>query len=127
MSPIRASMIALTLLACPSEPGRAAPLASDPAPLFARCTGRLMAEVEHAWLLSADPTRTEAALQDMRDLLAALPEGRTRGLLSLRTEARAAQRALLETARFSGNAEKAARAGLIAETLLGQCRALLPR
>lgn len=119
-------MTLLALTCAPVSPG-AAPVSADPARLFARCTGRLMAEVEHHWLLSTDPARAEASLQDMKDLLAALPRAETRRLLTLRTEARAAQRALLDTARFSGNAEKAARAGLMAETLLGQCRALLLR
>ncbi|WP_010142067.1 hypothetical protein [Oceanicola sp. S124] len=119
----------MTLLALTSAPAlpAASPLSADPAQTFARCAGRLMAEVEHHWLLSTNAGPTEAALSDMRDLLASLPGSEARYFLSLRSEARAAQRALLDTARFSGNAEKAARAGLMAETLLGQCRALLPR
>ena len=100
--------------------------------IFADCAGRLDALEHHQWMVAGPASEiTRAERIAFSDILAALiPDARAVGLprlsaVSWRIEARAAQRALLETAEFSNDPARAADAGAMAEQYLITCRQLL--
>lgn len=95
--------------------------------VFAGCTGRLSAEMEHAWLVS--DTRADA-FQAQRArfafiLDAIMPAERARETLSHRVEAKLAHSAMLTTARFGANPRLAALAERQAQMQVRTCDALL--
>ena len=96
--------------------------------LFASCTGRLSAQVEHLWLLK-DPAAAEA--EHTRDMLADLMESVAQNpddevqAMALRLNAKVAHAQLLTRATFSANSESAAWANRRAQALIGGCVALV--
>lgn len=80
---------------------------ADPAepilPRFAECAGRLVAQMEHEWLLT-DPAsaETEATLEAVTAVLDLMAPGGTVETRAWRVSARAAHRRLLSSASFGG-------------------------
>lgn len=74
-----------------------------PLPRFAECAGRLVAQMEHEWLLS-DPAsaETEATLDAVAAVLELMAPGGTVETRAWRASARAAHRRLLSAASFGG-------------------------
>lgn len=78
---------------------------SDLVLVFAGCTGRLSAEMEHAWLMSdarADDFQAQRA-RFASILRAIMPADRARETLSYRVDVKLAHSAILTTARFGTN------------------------
>ncbi len=103
----------------------AGPAAADEAGLrlFATCTGRLSAQMEHQWLTGDPASDTTRALRDgVAQLVeAAMPAGAEAQVMDWRLKAKVAQAALMQRATFGPDP----RAALRAEALLSDCRALL--
>jgi len=102
--------------------------ATDLARLFAACTGRYSAMMEHDWLMG----RPGTAPQDSRALFESLLEAvQTEAdltgpdILHLRISAKHALAALLQRADLSPDAATARRALRLAQLHIGQCRAVL--
>lgn len=95
--------------------------------MFANCAGRLTAQLEHQWLMqSTDSDQTQRQRAQMVSLIETIvPEGQGRKVLSWRTDARAAQRALLTRAQFATDPEDAVWAAQMAEAYLADCTSLL--
>lgn len=72
-------------------------------PRFAECAGRLVAQMEHEWLLT-DPAsaETEATLDAVVAVLELMAPGGTVETRAMRASARAAHRRLLFSASFGG-------------------------
>lgn len=88
--------------------------------MFADCTGRYSATVEHLWMFDGAAADRAAVRRDaFADLLAALPD--PQDMKARRVAAKAAQRHLLDRAAFSGDL----RAGRLARDYLGACDSLL--
>lgn len=100
---------------------------SDLTRLFAGCTGRLSAEIEHAWLMrdrSADAF--EAQRLGLESILeATLAPQDNAGAMAYRIDSKIAQARLLETATFGVEAPQKTEAAARAAWHLGQCQALL--
>lgn len=102
MGMLRTFTLALAVgqaLALPPAPLRAQ---DDLARLFAVCTGRLSAAMEHAWLMGGP--EAEAAGQQraaMLSLLEAVADPHDKRLMALRVDAKAAQSALMSRAIFA--------------------------
>ena len=116
-----AGILGLTLLF------QAPPLcaATDALPLFATCTGRFSALIEHQWLTGEASDSTAADRAAMLALLEAVTgaDQRTEAM-ALRVEAKLAEAALLEQASFGPVANRLwARAR--AQTLVEECRSML--
>ncbi len=97
--------------------------------VFAACTGRLSATMEHQWLVS-DPSadETQALRQYFVTLLDASLETGTiqpRHALHLRIEAKMAHARLLQQSTFAPDARVARQANRIATRYMAGCRALL--
>jgi hypothetical protein len=108
--------LVLAVLAAP------APALPDMTPVFAVCTGRLSAFVEHEWLMQRDPTRAEADYAAMADVLAAVTDPALASeVMGWRITAKAALRALLARADLQGDLAAAPRAA----ALIGECRRLI--
>ncbi len=95
-------------LATPARSGTLDPI-MDLSQQFASCLGRYSAELEHRFLLG-EPAEQSIARRDLfKDLLFAVApnadnlEGNGARILSLRVEAKHAQKRLLHTATFNGN------------------------
>jgi hypothetical protein len=120
-------MDGLRTLACLALPLLAQPVAAEDAALrlFATCTGRLSAVVEHQWLTGgAGAGSTQAARDAMEGLVqAATPAGDEARVMGWRVEAKLAQKALLARAVFGGSGREGAAER--AEALLVECRGLL--
>jgi hypothetical protein len=119
-------MDGLPTLACLALPLLAQPVAAEEAALrlFATCTGRLSAAMEHQWLIGADAGATQAARDAMEGLVqAATPPGDEARVMGWRVEAKLAQKALLARAAFGGFGQDVA--ATRAEALLVECRGLL--
>lgn len=118
---LKAGLVAIAL------PGPLFAGASDLAEQFARCTGRLSAQMEFQWLTNdAAADRTEAERAAMISLLQAVtPPDAARELLHKRIEAKLAQSRLLTRATFNRDADDADWARGRAEMELGACRALI--
>lgn len=99
----------------------------DLVPLFARCTGRLSAMVEHQWLIEdGDADQTDRARDAMADLLAAsTPPGKEVMAMALRIEAKAAMANLLSQARFARDHMRADWARRRVGGMLADCTALM--
>lgn len=112
----------------PATPAPALPgVGTDPTMIFADCTGRLSALMEHQWIVdppASDLTRAQRAR--MIDLLEATmrPED-GRAVLTRRVEAKMAQAQLLTRARYDAHPRDAARAQRLAERELSACLSLL--
>lgn len=94
---------------------------------FAECTGRLSAEMEHAWLIG-DPRADllETQRNHMASLLDAVSQpDRQRRALAHRIEAKMAHAELITLAYFSTDTVYARRAAIRAETLVLTCTAML--
>ena len=101
--------------------------ATDPLYLFATCTGRFSALIEHQWLLS-DPAsdQTDHLRRDMIDLMeAALPDTPDPRVMQWRLEAKVAAATLLQRADFGPTKAQQATARRQFDALIGGCRALL--
>lgn len=117
LSPLCA-LFCLTLL-------QAAPAWADDLRIFATCTGRLSALMEHQWLMQ-DPAadRTEAERDAFADLVQAIAlPGQARMAMALRIEAKAAMASALQAAEFGG--PPAAKTRLMAQ--VAACLRLLPQ
>lgn len=94
---------------------------------FAGCTGRISAEMEHAWLLS-DPRADELQSQRARFvsiLDAILPADRAREALSHRIEAKVAHAAILSDAQFGTDPRRSKLAKRRAQTDVQICKTML--
>jgi len=94
---------------------------------FANCAGRLTAKLEMQWLTEdkgADLTQIQRS-QVIELLETVMPKDRGREVLSWRTDARAAQRALMEKARFSPNSDAGMWAAEQADVYLAECTSFL--
>ncbi|MCB1333183.1 MAG: hypothetical protein KDK26_05910 [Roseivivax sp.] len=103
--------------------------AHDRTELFAVCTGRLSATMEHQWLMS-DPKadETEAMRAYFVSLLTASMEDSgmdPREVLNLRIEAKMAHARLLTRASFARDARDARTAQRMAAQYVAACRSLL--
>lgn len=95
--------------------------------IFANCTGRLSAQMEHQWLINdANADRTKAHRAAMLALLeATMPADRGRDVLARRIEAKQAQAVLLTRATFNNDADDAQWALRRAEMEISQCVGML--
>ncbi len=120
-------MDGLRNFACLALPLLAQPVAAEDAALrlFATCTGRLSAVMEHQWLIGGPGSEaTQAARDAMAGLVqAATPAGDEARVMGWRVEAKLAQKALLARAVFGGSGREVA--ATRAEALLAECRGLL--
>lgn len=115
-------IIAAGLLASPHPAWALEPLALT----FAKCTGRLSAEMEFQWLLGGHSEQIENERDAMLALLDAVsPEEQRRELLHRRIEAKGAQARLLTRSTFNRDEKDANWAKSRAATELGLCRALI--
>ncbi len=95
--------------------------------VFAGCTGRISAEMEHAWLMN-DPRADTLQSQRQRFvsiLDAIMPSDRARALLSHRVETKLAHAAILTTARFGTNPRLSELAKQRAQIQIQACQTLL--
>ncbi len=118
----------LCLLVMIGQPGVAAAASTDDLlRTFASCAGRLTAQLEHQWLLQSDDAQdTEHQRAEVVALLSAImPDDRGRQVLSWRTDARAAQRALLQRAQFGTDPDDAAWAARTAGRYVADCTGFL--
>ena len=100
---------------------------TDPLYLFATCTGRFSALIEHQRLLS-DPAsdQTERLRHDMIDLMAAaIPDAPDPKVMQWRLEAKVAAATLLQRADFGPTPWQQATARRQINALIAGCRALL--
>lgn len=101
--------------------------APDLSRIFAGCTGRYSAEMEHAWLVN-DPRADELQSQRLTFLSlleATVPMRERRATLNYRIDVKLAHSALLTTASFSEDASRAAKARTMADAYLLSCNRLL--
>lgn len=97
------------------------------ADVFATCTGRLSAQMEHQWMFDGPGSeRTEAQRAAMISLLeATMPPDAGRDILARRIDAKMAQAALLTRATFNADTDDARRAGHLAQVRIAECTSLL--
>ncbi|MGK7654206.1 hypothetical protein ACSQ76_17900 [Roseovarius sp. B08] len=95
--------------------------------VFAGCTGRFSAELEHAWLMrdakSEALERRRARFEDM--LASVTPHGMRSVLMDQRIKAKSAHAHILNLAQFSGDPGIARWARRRAEVEIGYCQSLL--
>jgi len=104
-----------------------APVAAPLPEVFAGCTGRFSAELEHAWLMrDPDADILETRRARFEQLLAAVssPDQRSR-LLDHRIRAKSAHARILGAARFSRDPDRARWARRRAAAEIGYCRSFL--
>lgn len=101
--------------------------AEDQLRTFANCAGRLMAQLEHQWLVQSDDADiTQHQRRQVVELLnAILPPERGREVLGWRADARAAHRALLQRAAFAQDETDAIWAAQMAEQYVADCTVFL--
>ena len=94
---------------------------------FAYCAGRFSAELEHAWLMrDPDADRIHYNRRQFLELLdATAPVDQHNRLLALRVDAKVAHAALLSTAVFSGNSDRAHWAAARAQSEISICLGFL--
>ncbi|WP_299367811.1 hypothetical protein [uncultured Tateyamaria sp.] len=116
----------LRVLACLCLPCMAQ-ASGDVATIFAKCTGRLSAELEHAWLMN--DTRADALMAQRAQFVAVLdavmPQDNARSILNTRIEAKLAHSAMLTTATFGNNPKLAKMARAHASLRVRDCQSLL--
>jgi len=97
------------------------------ASVFAGCTGRISAEMEHAWLLSRDDADDLEGLRlQLVSLLEAItPPDEARQILHFRIEAKMAHAAMLTTATFGTDPRLVRMAQNQAAQRVRDCRNLL--
>lgn len=102
-------------------------MSGDPAQVFATCTGRLSAQMEHQWMFDGPGSEiTEAQREAMIGLLeAVMAPGAGREVLARRIDAKMAQAALLTRATFNRNRDDARRALRLARLRVAECTGLL--
>ncbi|MEL6643296.1 MAG: hypothetical protein AAFQ79_05115 [Pseudomonadota bacterium] len=110
--------------------GNTAALAAPSMPLakeFAVCTGRLSAELEHAWLMQDDQADLiEAQRAAMTDLLDAVTDTESQNrALAWRIDAKAAHKALLRQATFDLHTERSSAARRLSRAHIRVCTAFL--
>lgn len=95
--------------------------------VFARCAGRLSAQMEYQWMFDgAASEQTKRQRAGMIQILEAMiPPGRGREVLSWRIEAKQAQAVLLTRGTFNENPREARIAQRLAFSRIAECRALL--
>lgn len=121
---LRTTLLGTALL---TQPAPSLALTDDPAHLFATCTGRMSAVMEHQWLTDGPASEITQALRDghLALLEASLTADQAEDALNWRIEAKAAQAALLSLATFGPDPATRLRASLRAEELVSACSALL--
>ena len=95
--------------------------------IFAGCTGRVSAQMEHAWLMN-DARAGELAdlrLKLVGILEAIMPADQARATLNHRIEVKRAHSAMLTTATFGTNPRQAKMALRAAQIQVDACRNLL--
>jgi len=121
MGSLRTQLAGLTLV-LGLGPVPLALAAPDLTPVFAVCTGRLSAVVEHHWLMARDPAQAEADYAAMGAVLAAVAHGRDGAeVMSWRITAKVALRQMLLRADLAGDSVAADRAAI----LIAECRDLI--
>lgn len=103
------------------------PAPDDLVAQFATCTGRLSAQMEFQWLMSAASSdQTQAQRAAMIDLLDAVtPDDQRRAALHRRLEAKVAHYRLLTRAELSGTGKDAAWAAHQAQRNIRSCLKLM--
>lgn len=133
MSSLRTFTAAL-IAVCLSSPGVSGPVSltapaveNDMVRLFASCTGRLSAQIEHQWLMAdpgSDATHAQRAhLIELLDTVA--PPHAGRQILNWRIDAKQAQSVLLTRATFNRDASDASWARARADREIANCTAML--
>ena len=104
-------------------PAQAEPLAY----IFATCTGRFSAELEHAWLMGNPETESIAHRRaQFEDLLYAVAtDGEHRNLLNRRINAKQAHAQILQQAIFSADSAQAEWARRRVNMEIGYCASFL--
>ena len=104
-------------------PAQAEPLTH----IFATCTGRFSAELEHAWLMQDErSSQIENRRRQFIDLLnATVPLDQRRDALNLRIDAKVAHALLLSQAAFSVEADRSEWAVRRARSEIAYCTGLL--
>lgn len=128
MGNVRTSLALCLALPLLAGPVGAADRGDDPLlRLFATCTGRLSALREDQWHgAGALADQSAARMAMMAELTQAMtPAGAEAQVMGWRVEAKAAQAALLSTARFGQDRSTAERAAGMAEHQIAPCRSLL--
>ena len=114
----------LIVVLVPGLMALAAPVhaAPDMTSVFATCTGRLSALVEHQWLMTRDPAQAEADYAAMGDVLEAAADPALSGrVMGWRVSAKVAMREMLQRADLQGDAAARDRA----TALIAECRRLI--
>ncbi|MEO1704120.1 MAG: hypothetical protein AAFR53_08325 [Pseudomonadota bacterium] len=94
--------------------------------VFAGCLGRYSAEVEHHWLQNEDATEAADHRLTFQSLYeATVPRDAARDALHHRIAAKMAQAALLTTASFHHDPDRASTARSIATAQISSCRRML--
>lgn len=94
--------------------------------LFAGCTGRLSAQMEHHWLMGRPAEEIQAQRSAMITLLDAIqPPDQGKHVLQIRIGAKFAHAALLQRATFNEDASDADWAAARAEVELAHCASLV--
>ncbi|WP_428511583.1 hypothetical protein [Roseovarius sp.] len=121
MSGLRTFLVLCCL--CAGSASFAAPLPE----IFAGCTGRLSAELEHAWLMQdpdADILETRRARFEQLLAATSTPDQRSH-LLDHRIRAKKAHARILSTAQFSRDTDRAGWARQRANAEIGYCQSFL--
>lgn len=126
MSGVKTLIGSLALAVSSSLPPAQA-MSGDPTQVFATCTGRLSAMMEHQWMFDGPGSETtkaqRAAMIGLLD--AVMPPGAGREVLARRIDAKMAQAALLTRATFNPDPEDAGRALRLARVRVAECTGLL--
>ena len=123
----RCRLIAGLIALAQTMPAAAQTLSADPLYLFATCTGRFSALIEHQWLVSDPASDQTARLRSaMIDLVeAASPAGPAPQVMQWRLEAKVATAGLLQRAHFGPTPQQKALANRQIAALIGTCRSYL--
>ena len=124
MSRIRTLIFSALIVTGLTNPARAS---DDLVMVFAGCTGRISAEMEHAWLMN--DARADVLHQQRQRFVsileAIMPPERARETLSHRIEAKLAHSAMLTTANFGTNPRLSDLAKRQARVRLESCQTML--
>lgn len=121
---LRTTLLGTALLI---QPAPSPAFTDDPVRLFATCTGRMSAVMEHQWLTEGPASELSQALRDghLALLEASMTADQAAEALNWRVEAKAAQAELLSLAAFGPDPAARQRAAARAEALIAACSALL--
>ena len=117
--------LALILLPLCATGAASAAGPTDPGSAFARCEGRLAANVEFGWLFGAHDPEADALRLTFSDLEEATGPAGSRARRDSRIRAKTDQARLLADARFASDDRRRRIAAATADAHLRRCRALV--